>query len=132
MLFDSVINNILKEDSFSKEEKLNALKALNKPVEFKFSFVAWDHRDEIPYDEIDIVRKTNQLPYEYDTNLGSDATYVFFADIKLNETICNTLIHATIYLDILEDILEYDDTCQCYISYVPIDVLKHRTLEAEE
>lgn len=132
MNFNSIVDKILKEEDFSKEDKLNALKALNKPAVFKFSFTAWDHRDETPYDEIDRIRESNQFPYEYDTNLGSDATYVFFADIKLSESICNTLIHATIYIDVLEDILEYDDTCECYTSYVPVDVLRHRALEAEE
>ena len=132
MNFNSIVDKILKEEDFSKEDKLNALKALNKPAVFKFSLTAWDHRDEIPYDEIDRIRESKQFPYEYDTNLGSDATYVFFADIKLSESICNTLIHATIYIDVLEDILEYDDTCECYTSYVPVDVLRHRALEAEE
>ena len=131
MLFDRVINIVLNEEDFSKEDKLNALKALNKPASFKFSFVAWDHRDETPYDEIDRIQETNQFPYEYDTNLGSDATYVFFADIKLSESICNTLMHAIVYIDVLEDILEYDDSCDCYTSYVSLDVLKQRAIEAD-
>lgn len=131
MNFNSIVDKILKEEDFSKEDKLNALKAHNKSASFKFSFVAWDHRDEIPYDEIDRIRETNQFPYEYDTNLGSDATYVFFADIKLSESVCNTLMHAIVYIDILEDILEYDGSCDCYTSYAPLDVLKQRAIEAD-
>ena len=132
MNFNIIVDKILKEEDFSKEDKLNALRSLNKPAVFKFSFTAWDHRDETPYEEIDRIREINQFPYEYDTNLGSDATYVFFADIKLRESICNDLIHAVIYIDILEGILEYDDTRDCYISYVTIDELRQRAEEAEE
>lgn len=128
--FNSLVNRVLNEDNeLSRQDRIDILKRDKNLLTsgFKFSFVAWDHQDSMPWEQIDALRATKFFPYEFDTALTHPAIYyIFFADIPLTVTICEVLELATFYLNELEDILVYNREEEYYTSYVSYGKLKER------
>lgn len=135
MQFNSLYNRLIAESS-SREERIELLKKDSvllapRPAVFRFSYVVWDHKDSIPYDKIEALRDTGLFNYEYDTCLGSDDYFVFFADFKLNDKICNILTTISCYEDDLKDVLEYDEEKDYYTSFVALEELTKMVNELE-
>jgi hypothetical protein len=82
MKFDDIINNILKEEEISREDRIKALKSIPelKPI-FKFNYVTWDWKQSQPNEELERFNDREKFPFVYESSLGSDAYFVFFSDI---------------------------------------------------
>ena len=127
MKFDTIINNILKEEELSREDRIKALKSIPELKQvFKFNYVSWDWKRPQPNEELELFNDTEKFPFEYETSLGLDAYFVFFSDIKLSERDCSALTTVTAYIDELRDMgkAEYLEHENAYVSYVSLEELK--------
>ena len=126
MKFNTIINSILKEE-VSREERIKALKSIPdlKPV-FKFNYVSWDWKQPQPNEELQKFDDREMFPFVYETNLGSDSYFVFFSDIRLTEKDCIALSVVSAYDTELEkdNIVEYIESMNAYVSYVSLEELK--------
>ena len=125
MLFNKIINNILKEDEDpSREDRIKALDNLDTPLPvFKFTYVSWDWKQPEPHEKIQSFSDTGLFPYQYETSLGSDAYFVFFSDIKLTDRECGELSLVSCYEEELEDIVQYNKDEDYYTSFVSLEEL---------
>ena len=125
MIFNKIINSILKEDeSPSREDRIKALDNLNptQPV-FIFTYVSWDWKQPEPHKKIQSFSDTGMFPYQYETSLGSDAYFVFFSDIKLTDRECGELSLVSCYEEELEGVVQYNKDEDYYTSLVSLEEL---------
>jgi hypothetical protein len=125
MIFNKIINSILKEDEYpSREDRIKALDNLNptQPV-FIFTYVSWDWKQPEPHKKIQSFSDTGMFPYQYETSLGSDAYFVFFSDIKLTDRECGELSLVSCYEEELEGVVQYNKDEDYYTSLVSLEEL---------
>jgi len=125
MIFNKIINSILKEDeSPSREDRIKALDNLDltQPV-FIFTYVSWDWKQPEPHEKIQSFSDTGLFPYQYETSLGSDAYFVFFSDIKLTDRECGELSLVSCYEEELEGVVQYNKDEDYYTSLVSLEEL---------
>ena len=126
MKFDKIINSLLKEE-LSREDKIKALKGMPelKSV-FKFNYVSWDWKQSQPNEELEKFDDREMFPFVHESSLGSDTYFVFFSDIKLYESDCEMLSQVPAYEEELRDdnIVEYVESKDAYVSYVSLEELK--------
>lgn len=133
MKFDKLINSLLKEEELSRLDRIKALKSMPelKPV-FKFNYVSWNWKQPQPNEELQKFDDREVFPFVHESSLGTlDVYFVFFSDIKLYESDCEMLSLVPAYdVELRDDnIVEYIESKNAYVSYVSLEELKNAMSE---